>query len=223
MTGASSGQRRGLIEDSYQLYKLLEKQDLLKGKPPMWWPAYGSFEVVIGAILTQNSQWTRVEVSLENLRKASLLDLEHLGATEIHRLEELIAPSGLFKSKAKYIKTLALSIQESYGDFETFAQKVSREWLLKQKGVGPETADSILAYACKREAMVVDAYTARLLSAFGYEFSSYDDLQEWCVKGLEKRCTSEELVRVYGLFHGMIVEFVKANSRGKKINIESLV
>ncbi len=216
----SSGPRRGLIEDSYQLYRRLEEQDLLKGKPSMWWPSYGSFEVVIGAILTQNAQWTRVEVSLKNLKP--YLDIAALCEIDIQELEELIKPSGLFKSKAKYIKLLALNIKDRYGDFDNFCAEVSRKWLLSQKGIGPETADSILCYACKREVMVVDAYTARLLGAFGFEFESYDELQEWCIEGLLSSCKQDDMVKVYALFHGMIVEFVKANSKGKKIDIESL-
>lgn len=209
-----------MISDAYELYQLLQKQDLLKDKPPMWWPAYGTFEVIIGAILTQNSQWTRVEVSLKNLE--SYLDVDSLIEMDIESLEGLIQPSGLFKSKAKYIKLLVVAMKEDYSDFDHFCSEVSREWLLSQKGIGPETADSILCYACKREAMVVDAYTARLLNAFGYEFESYDDLQEWCTKGLSFLVDSSERFKVYALFHAMIVEFVKANSKGKKINIESL-
>lgn len=208
------------MTSSYELYTLLEKQDLLKIKPPMWWPAYGNFEVLIGAILTQNSQWTRVEVSLVNLE--GLLDIESLCDIEIDKLEELISPSGLFKSKAKYLKALAFSIKETFTDFESFCSEVDRAWLLKQKGIGPETADSILCYACKREAMVVDAYTARLLNAFGYEFDSYDELQAWCAEGLNGHFDRDELAKVYALFHGMIVEFVKANSKGKNVNIEKL-
>lgn len=212
-----------MIENSYELYRLLEKQDLLKDKPPMWWPSYGSFEVIIGAILTQNSQWTRVEISLSNLSSSHLLNLKSLSEIDIERLQELIRPSGLFKSKAVYLKTLALKIKEEFGNFESFCLEVSRDWLLRQKGIGPESADSILCYACKRDVMVVDAYTDRLLKAFGYEFDSYDEMQEWCAKGLVPRYAEGELVMVYALFHGMIVEFVKANSRAKKINIESLI
>ncbi len=211
-----------MIENSYQLYKLLEKQDLLKDKPPMWWPAYGSFEVVIGAILTQNSQWTRVEISLSNLSSAHLLNLESLSEIDIERLQELIRPSGLFKSKAVYLKTLALKIKEEFGDFESFCLEVSRDWLLRQKGIGPESADSILCYACKRDGMVIDAYTARLLKAFGYKFDSYDKMQEWCTNGLSLHMNEEELSRRYALFHGMIVEYVKANSKAKIVNIRAL-
>ena len=212
--------RRGLISDSYELYLLLQKEDLLKEKPPMWWPAYGNFEVLIGAILTQNSQWKRVEVSLKNLN--GYLDVDSLIDMDTESLERLIQPSGLYKSKAKYIKLLVSALKEDYGDFGSFCTEVNRTWLLSQKGIGPETADSILCYACKREVMVVDTYTARLLSALGYEFGSYDDLQEWCVKGLFSLDDKGERFKVYALFHAMIVEFVKANSKGKKINIESL-
>ncbi len=186
----------------------------------MWWPNYGSFEVIVGAILTQNSQWTRVESSLRNLQGS--LDIESLCAIDTERLEGLIQPSGLFKSKAKYLKALACAVKEEFGDFEGFCAEVSREWLLSQKGVGPETADSILCYACKKEAMVIDAYTARLLYAFGYNFESYDDLQAWCIEGLSHVKDGAERSKVYALFHAMIVEFVKANSKGKQVNIESL-
>lgn len=186
----------------------------------MWWPNYGSFEVIVGAILTQNSQWTRVESSLKNLQ--GRLDIESLCAIDIDKLESLIQPSGLFKSKAKYLKRLACALKEEFGGFEHFCAEVDRAWLLSQKGVGPETADSILCYACKREAMVVDAYTARLLYAFGYNFESYDDLQAWCIEGLYCVTDRAERPKVYALFHAMIVEFVKANSKDKQVNIESL-
>ena len=211
-----------MIKNAAELYQYLEQHDLLKEKPPMWWPEYGSFEVIVGAILTQNSQWTRVEVSLQNLRTEKVLSLEGLCTISVEKLQELITPSGLFKSKADYIQGLSLAIRESFGSFETFCSEVQREWLLKQKGVGPETADSILCYACKREEMVVDAYTARLLRAFGYEFDTYDDLKEWCVSDLCTHVSEKSCAEVYAFFHGMIVEFVKANSKGKKVILEGI-
>lgn len=221
MTDANLEPRRGLT-DAYELYRLLEKQELLRSKPPMWWPAYGSFEVVVGAILTQNSQWTRVEVSLENLRSKGCLELETICKLDTQELEELIAPSGLFKSKAKYLQLLSHAIKDAFGNFDTFSRDVDRKWLLQQKGIGPETADSILCYACKRDAMVVDAYTARLLDAFGCEFDCYDALQSWCMEGLSVHFNEDEHAKIYALFHGMIVEYVKANSKGKKVNIVPL-
>ena len=209
-------QRRGLI-DSCELYQRLEKLDLLKDKPYMWWPSYGSFEVLIGAILTQNSQWTRVEASLKNLE--AYLSIDALCTIDEDELQTLIQPSGLFKTKAKYIKLLAQAIKDEYRTFEKFCSEVTREWLLSQKGIGPESADSILCYGCKKEAMVVDAYTHRLLKAFGYEFDSYDELQEWCIQGLSSLVSEEERGKTYALFHGMIVEYVKLHSKNKKVDI----
>ncbi len=222
MMDASSLVRRGLIESAFELYTLLEKQGLLKDKPSMWWPAYGSFEVVVGAILTQNAQWKRVEVSLENLRRESALELKSFAGLTLETLEDLIMPSGLYRSKARYLRLLAEAMLKDFGDFEHFCDEVDRGWLLKQKGIGPESADSILCYACKRPAFVVDAYTLRLLRAFDYEFDSYDGLQEWCVQGLSAHFDEDEYSKVYAEFHGMIVEYVKANSKGKTVTIDKL-
>ncbi len=212
-----------MIENSYELYRLLEAEGLLQTKPPMWWPAYGEFEVVVGAILTQNAQWSRVECSLENLRQQGALELESFVRLSLGKLEELISPSGLFRSKAKYLSLLTQAIHAEYGDYDSFCENVDREWLLRQKGIGPESADSILCYGCKRPQMVVDAYTARLLRAFGYEFDSYEALQEWCVRGLEEKFESQQYANIYALFHGMIVEYVKANSKAKVVNIDRLI
>jgi len=212
-----------IIDDSYALYQLLEKQDLLKNKPPFWWPNYGTFEVIVGAILTQNTKWEKVEISLQNLRENNFLSLQGIASIDLELLMRMIQPSGLYKSKASYIKKLAASIIERYGDFETFAYEVDREWLLAQKGIGPETADSILCYACKHDVMVVDAYTARLLEAFGYSFETYDDLQEWCELSIRREMENEGLAKVFSEFHGMIVEFVKAKRRGKSVDISLIL
>ncbi len=210
------------LSDSYELYQRLEALNLLENSPDLWWPGYGTFEVVIGAILTQNSQWSRVEHSLENLRKCEIFTPESLAEISSETLMELIRPSGLFKAKAASIIRFCRNMIEEYGDFDSFALGVDREWLLRQKGIGPETADSILCYACGRPVMVVDAYTARLLNAFGYEFESYDELQEWCEAGIRNAFGDEELPEIFARFHGMIVEFVKRNSKGKKTEIEKL-
>lgn len=205
--------------DALTLYGKLESLGLLENKPPMWWPAYGTFEVVVGAVLTQNSQWTRVERSLEYLRASDILTPEALTSAVLGELMELIRPSGLFKNKSKVLKLLSAHLLEDYGDFDTFKTDVSREWLLAQKGIGPETADSILCYACERDVMVVDAYTARLLNAFGYEFEIYDDLQVWCCEGFADQFGQEELPKIYARFHGMIVEYVKRYKTGKEVSI----
>jgi endonuclease-3 related protein len=210
------------LPDAYELYRALEALDLLEKKPPHWWPHYGTFEVVAGAVLTQNSQWSRVEQSLHNLREANLLSPAALAHIERPALMELIRPSGLFKNKSKVLKTLSEALIEDFGDFGTFRSEVTRDWLLSQKGIGPESADSILCYACGRGAMVVDAYTARLLGAFGYEFESYDALQSWCVEGLEGHFEEVESPELYALFHGMIVEYVKRHKKGRGVDTAPL-
>jgi len=211
------------LTNSFELFSALEKLKLLEDSPPLWWPAYGTFEVVIGAILTQNTQWERVQISLDNLRLRELIDPTMIAQCHHESLMELIRPSGLFKAKAHNLIRLSHNMIEDYGDFETFALSVDREWLLSQKGIGPETADSILCYACARPAMVVDAYTARLLNAFGYEFESYDELQEWCEAGVRGYFDTVQLSAAFARFHGMIVEYVKGNSRGKVVNIMKII
>lgn len=205
------------LVDSLELFALLKRQNLLEQSPPLWWPAYGTFEVVIGAILTQNTQWTRVQISLANLSQNHLLTFEALSQCDVELLMELIRPSGLFKAKAQNIIRLSRSIIKDFGLFEEFVLRVDRNWLLAQKGIGPETADSILCYACGRDVMVVDSYTARLLRTFGYEFESYDDLQEWCERGIRSHFNETDLPMIFAHFHGMIVEYVKQNANGKQV------
>lgn len=210
------------LSDSWELFTALERLDLLQNSQPLWWPKHGTFEVVVGAILTQNTQWTRVTVSLSNLAQANALTLEALSTIDIETLMELIRPSGLINAKAKNIILLCQAILESFGSFEVFTHEVTREWLLAQKGIGPETADSILCYACERPVMVVDSYTARLLRAFGYEFENYSDLQEWCEGTVREHCDESILQRTFAHFHGMIVEYVKHNTNGKTVIIAPL-
>ena len=210
------------LTDSFELFSALERLKLLENSPPLWWPSYGTFEVVIGAVLTQNTQWERVKISLDNLRNLDLIDPAMLSKCHNESLMELIRPSGLFKAKAANLIRLSHNMIEEFGDFETFVLSVDRDWLLSQKGIGPETADSILCYACARPAMVVDSYTARLLGAFGYEFESYDELQEWCEAGIRGYFDTVQLPAAFARFHGMIVEYVKKNSKEKVVNSERI-
>ncbi len=207
-----------MIDNGYDLFLALQKLNLLENKPPLWWPNAYTLEVVVGAILTQNTQWTRVEVSLENLRSNNLLTLEALASAEPELLIECIRTSGFFKAKSKNIQTLAQNIINDFSDFETFQYEVSREWLLGQRGIGPESADAILCYGCQREVMVVDKYTQQLLHALGREFDAYDDIQVWCEEGFR----SEDLHHDFALFHGMIVEYMKRYKKGKVIDIAPL-
>ncbi|HEU4413593.1 MAG TPA: endonuclease III domain-containing protein [Candidatus Angelobacter sp.] len=135
--------------------------------PQNWWPARSRIEVIIGAYLTQNTNWSNVEKALKNLRRARMLSLRALRRISLERLEELIRPSGYYRQKARKLKTFVEFLDRSYSGSLTlmFAQptKNLRAELLALNGVGPETADSILLYAGGHPVFVVDAYTRRIL------------------------------------------------------------
>jgi endonuclease III related protein len=132
--------------------------------PMRWWPAESPLEVVIGAVLTQNTRWENVERAIDNLRRADCLVLESLLALPEADLGQLIRPSGYFNIKARRLGNLLRFVAESGGieglaDWETEHLRVA---LLDVHGIGPETADDILLYAFGRPVFVVDAYTRRL-------------------------------------------------------------
>ena len=191
-----------------QIYKALQKENLLQNKPKYWWPNVGSFEVVVGALLTQNTKWENVERSLDNLK--GNLELERFIMIKEDALKEAIRPSGFFNQKAPRLLALAKNIKEAFGNFERFKEEVDRTWLLAQKGVGKETADSILCYGCMRDVMVVDSYTKRLLARYGVRFEEYDGYKEFLENGLRKYYhDKKELFEHFAWFHGMIVEYNK--------------
>lgn len=212
------------IENSFDLLAFLKNQNLLNSLPPLWWKNAGSFEVVIGAILTQNTNWKNVEMSLGALESLDLLGLESLANCDILVLQNAIRQSGFFRQKAIRLQNLAQNILGDFGDFESFKESVSREWLLNQKGVGKESADSILNYACLREVMVADKYTQRLLAEYGFEFWEYDDLAGFLMRGVEENYDRVvalygyeiELHALYARFHGKIVEYGKIHKFSKK-------
>jgi len=217
--------------DSYQLFEALKKQGYIKeDRELLWWPKSGTFEVVVGAILTQQAKWEKVEKSLVNLRERNLLDLDSIANLDGKELASLVKPSGFYNTKAKNLKKLCQNIVKEFESFENFALQVERDWLLSQKGIGEESADGILCYACKKEVMVVDSYTNRLVKKFGYEFDSYTELQDWLVSGIESNLDKinklygkeMDLNVVYARFHGKIVEFCKENRRGKDVEVSSL-
>ena len=207
------------ISNSYELLEFLKNQNLIENYPEFWWPSTSEFEILLGAILTQNTKWTNVEKSLENLKKLDLLSLERLRDIDTEVLVLAITPSGFKNQKAIRLKLLAKNIINKFENFENFCNTVSKKWLLEQKGIGLETADAILCYACHQEFMVVDKYTQRLVKHFGFEFESYEDLQAWCEYGINENFDkiSElygfeiSLNKLYCRFHGKIIEFMKSN------------
>jgi endonuclease-3 related protein len=216
-----------MIENSTKIFKILKLAGYdNKSRDSWWWPNSGSFEVVVGAILTQNTTWSNVEKALDNLKNVNILDLEKLANIDIALLQELIRPSGFYKAKSKNINQLAQNILYEFGNFESFKNEATREWLLAQKGIGQESADAILNYACYKEAFVVDSYTNRLLNAFGYEFESYLELQEWITDSFYSGYIEvfPNLLRAqsYARAHGMVVEYCKVHKKGKIVDITKL-
>lgn len=217
-------------EHSVDLLARLLALDLdVTSRDPWWWPQSGTFSMVVGAILTQQSRYQNVERSLQNLRRFGDITPLSLSSMSLASLSECIRPSGFYRVKAERLRLLAEAILQDYGDFDAFRRQVDRAWLLRQTGIGQETADAVLCYGCFREAMVVDAYTQRLLSGFGMQFTGYETLQSWLVSGVEARPAQVVALlgeipraRVYALYHGLIVEYAKQHSRGREIDVTSL-
>ncbi len=136
--------------------------------PQGWWPADTPFEVIVGAILTQNTNWANVERSIENMKNRGALSPEALHRMSIQELATLIRPSGYFNIKAKRLKAFLNHLFDHYGgDLQRMLRKRAhslREELLSINGIGEETADSIVLYAAQKPLFVVDAYTKRILS-----------------------------------------------------------
>ena len=204
------------FSNSYELLKELRSKNLLINKPKYWWPNYGTFEVVVGAVLTQNTKWENVEKALNKWKiENGEWRIEDVASLDPVFLSEIIKPAGFYNQKSKRLIALSRNILRDFGSFESFRENVNREWLLEQKGIGFETADSILCYACGRDIMVVDAYTRRLLKKKGYEFETYDEMREWCERGIEENWDKlsdvyeNDLNLCYARFHGKIVEFMK--------------
>ena len=200
--------------NAVDILKFLEDKNLLDNKPLYWWPNAGTFEVVIGAVLTQNTTWKNVEKSLLNLK--DFLHLEKFLILKEDEIKQKIKPSGFYNQKSKRLYNLARDIKKDFEDFDTFAKKVTREWLLSKKGIGEESADSILCYGCFRDEMVIDAYTKRLLKKFDIEFKKYSQYKSFLQDGIKdsdilKSNYKNDLNLCFARFHGMIVEYNKRN------------
>jgi endonuclease III related protein len=148
-----------------------------------WWPARTPFEVIVGAYLTQNTNWINVEIALEKLRKARVLTLAGIRNTPVRKLEKLIRSSGYFRQKARRLKIFVAFLDRTYaGSLAKMFRRPTaelREELLSLNGVGPETADSILLYAGQHPIFVVDAYTKRILArhAILAESANYEEFR----------------------------------------------
>lgn len=151
--------------------------------PQNWWPARSRFEVIVGAYLTQNTNWSNVEKALINLRRARRLSISAMRELPVDELETLVRPSGYFRQKARNLKTFIAFLDRQYSGSlnRMFAEPTAklRAELLELNGVGPETADSILLYAGNHPVFVVDAYTRRVLLRHGivHEKTGYEEIR----------------------------------------------
>jgi endonuclease-3 related protein len=173
--------------------------------PQHWWPADTPFEVCVGAILTQNTSWKNVRKAIDNLRQDGCLDVFSINDMPAEILAEKIRPAGYYNIKADRLHSFTRFLVSKYnGDVATMAREetgILRKALLDVKGIGPETADSILLYACGKPVFVVDGYTLRALARHDVidEDSDYRRVQELFMDHLPKD------VELYNEYHALWV------------------
>lgn len=216
---ASSGQRtrrRGpiavppaQIRDLHRYYLRLLEAFGSQG----WWPAETRLEVILGAILTQNTTWRNAASAVARLRDAGMLDLARLSAIRPGRLQSLIRPAGFFRQKARTIRGFLLWLDEMHGGsldqmFTRPAERLRTD-LLRVKGLGPETVDAILLYAGGSPFFVADAYTRRVLARHGIvtHDASYGEAQQTIHQNLDRDA------RIYNELHALLVEVGKRYCR----------
>ncbi len=177
--------------------------------PQHWWPGETPFEVIVGAVLTQNTSWRNVERAIHNLREADLLEPRALYDVPVEELEELIQPAGYFRVKARRLRSMLEFIIEQFdGSLEAmFRTELSelRGRLLGVHGIGPETADSILLYAGGLLSFVVDAYTHRVFARHGWIGfdADYHQIQDYVQGELPQD------VPLYNEYHALLVRVGK--------------
>jgi len=200
-----------LSKELTDIYRLLFE----RFGPQHWWPGGSRFEIITGAILTQNTSWANVEKAISNLRAARLLSPEKLYNMDVSELSELIRPAGYYKVKARRLKNFLWWLFENYNGQLTALEKVSteqlRDELLSIKGIGRETADSILLYAFDREVFVVDAYTARIAARHGLiePGADYEQLRDLFQSNLPPD------TKLFNEYHALLVRVGKDYCRPK--------
>lgn len=173
--------------------------------PQEWWPGESPFEVMVGAILVQNTSWRNVARAIALLKEEALLDPSRLFALPPQDLEELLRPVGYFRIKAQRLRNLLHLIVEDFGGsverlLELDVQTL-RETLLSVSGIGPETADSIVLYAAHKPSFVVDTYTHRIFARHGWidYAAGYYDIKDYCEGALPQD------VQLYNELHALLV------------------
>jgi endonuclease-3 related protein len=181
--------------------------------PQNWWPGDTPFEIAVGAVLTQNTNWGNVEKAIQNLKKQGVLSSRGIHGLSVKELALLIKPAGYFNVKAKRLRSfLDFLMNEYHGRMENMAREdltQLRPKLLGIHGIGPETADSILLYALEKPIFVIDAYTKRILSRHGIMASdrSYAEFQELFQASLKRD------LHLYNEYHALFVRVGKTFCR----------
>lgn len=178
--------KKGCLMNPVHIYNLLLKRF---GRQ-YWWPGETRFEVIVGAFLTQQTNWRNVEVAIKNLKDNELLNPYSLANAPVCQVEGLIRQSGFFRQKTRRIKLFSQYLVDNYdGSLDklfTGSQEKIRKELLSLKGVGPETADSILLYAANKLNFPVDAYTIRVCDRLGVKELEYEKLAEFFESNLPR-------------------------------------
>jgi endonuclease III related protein len=181
--------------------------------PQKWWPGRSRFEIIVGAILTQNTSWTNVERAIRNLREAALLSPNAIRRIHFSKLARLLRPSGYYRQKTKTLKSFVNFLYDAHAGSLTrmlaSPTPILRDQLLALRGIGPETADSILLYAGKHPVFVVDAYARRILERHGHASPKvpYDEIRKLFESSLPVNH------RVFNEFHALIVHTGKGYCR----------
>ncbi len=192
-----------------------------------WWPGDTPFEIAVGAILTQNTAWTNVEKAIANLKQERLLDARAILDCPTKRLEKALTPSGYFRVKTVRLRSFCAHLVEHYeGDIGRMAAQPLeslRTELLGVNGIGPETADDILLYACGKIVFVVDAYTRRIFSRHGVvpHDIAYEPLRAFFEKHVQPN------LHRYKEYHGLIVwtgkDFCRRNPKCEACPLKPLL
>jgi endonuclease III related protein len=179
-----------------------------------WWPADTPFEVIVGAILTQNTNWNNVEKAIANLKRERLLTPVAMDTAKLEQLQKAVRPSGFWKQKAERLRNFTGHLNKHYGykvdKFLSQPKMKLRRELLAMHGIGRETADSIILYAANEPIFVIDAYTKRMCHRMGItRRSDYEDLRAF----FESRLALK--TQLYNEFHALIVELAKKYCKKK--------
>jgi len=198
---------KSTLPDVNEVYKRLSRHHGAQN----WWPAEHAFEVIVGAILTQNTAWTNVELALANLRNHNRLSCASVLAISSRELQDFIRPAGFYRRKSDCLQTVCRWLEEAGGidKIKLQSQHVNRTKLLSISGIGEETADAILLYAFDQPAFVIDKYTLRIMSRLGFVSAdcNYQELQAIFMSRIEVD------LLVFQEFHALLVEHAKQHCR----------